>query len=338
MELREMGELLFIEKLKREAPENPPQVVKGIGDDAAVLKGEGGMLLLATTDMMVEGVHFTLDTASPEEVGYKALAANLSDIAAMGGIPQSALISLGLSPQQEVEWAQGLYKGLFHCADEFQVSLVGGDTVSSPLTILNIALLGKVEEGRCLYREGANPGDLILVTGELGGSAAYLDYLLHPSALSGENLPPGVLEHLRRRHFRPIPRVREMRAATIPGGITSAIDISDGLASELHHLARSSGKGMLVEAERLPLSPGVERMATLYKKDPLEYALYGGEDYEILFTCHPQKVSSVIEAIQKATSTPVTVIGQVLSSGRGVFIKRGEAAEPLKPGGYEHLR
>ncbi|GEA15364.1 MAG: thiamine-monophosphate kinase [Moorella sp. (in: firmicutes)] len=334
MNLKTIGEFGLIERLKAGAVVVPDKVIMGIGDDAAVLKGERGYLTLASTDMLVEDIHFTLATATAREIGYKTMAVNVSDIAAMGGIPEQALISLGLRPEQPVEFVDELYAGLRECGQRFGVNIIGGDTVSSPRAmVINLAILGRVEEGACLYRSGARPGDVLLVTGDLGGSAAGLDTLLSPRPA-----PTEAVAFARERHFRPTPRVAEIRAALPAGGITAADDISDGLVAEIYTLAQASGVGITLEAAAVPIAPATRQLAAIYQKDPLDYALYGGEDFELLLTCRPDKVAAVQKAIAEACQTPVTPIGNVVPAAEGITIIIEGKRLPLNPGGYNHFR
>lgn len=334
MDLKTIGEFGLIERLKTGAIIAPQKVVMGIGDDAAVLKVEPGFLTLASTDMLVEDIHFTLATATAREIGYKALAVNVSDIAAMGGIPEQAMVSLGLRPDQTVDFVDELYAGLRECSQRFKVNIIGGDTVSSPKAmVINLAILGQVEESLCLYRKGAQPGDVLLVTGDLGGSAAGLDTLLSPYIAS-----PELIAWARERHFRPVPRVAEIRAALPVGGITAADDISDGLAAEILAISQASKVGIILEAEAIPIAPPTRELATIYEKKPLDYALYGGEDFELLLTCRKERVDAVRSAITSVCGTPVTPIGTVVPEEEGITIIVDGKRLPLKPGGYNHFR
>lgn len=333
MHLAQLGEFGLIDRIKEGCLIRPERVVKGIGDDAAVLLSPAGYLILASTDMLVEGIHFTLDTATPFELGYKAAAVNISDIAAMGGLPEEILISIGLYPYQEVEFVDELYRGIKECCRQYGVNIIGGDTVSSPKAlIINIAILGKVEAERVLYRSTARPGDVILVTGDLGGSAAGLDLLLDPRPV-----PADVAAALRKRHFQPTPRVQEARVAVTTGGLTSADDISDGLAGEIREVTKASGVGAILYAEKIPILPAVREVAAIYAKDPLDYALFGGEDFELLWTCRPGAVEDICREVMSRCGTPVTVIGEVVPAEEGLSLIREGQKAPLPRGGYNHF-
>lgn len=333
MYITQLGEFGLIDRIREGCVIKPERVIQGIGDDAAVLLSPSGYLLLASTDMLVEGIHFTLDTATPFELGYKAAAVNISDIAAMGGLPEEILISLGLYPRQEVEFVDELYRGLKECCREYGVNIIGGDTVSSPQAlVINVAILGRVEAENVLYRSTARPGDLVLVTGDLGGSAAGLDLLLEPRPF-----PPDLAAALRRRHFQPTPRVKEARAALQKGGLTAADDISDGLAGEIREIAKASRVGALIYAEKIPIAPAVRQAAAAYGKDPLDYALFGGEDFELLWTCRPEAAEEICREVMNRCGTPVTVIGEIRPPEEGLTLIREGRKIPLPRGGYNHF-
>jgi thiamine-monophosphate kinase len=202
----------------------------GIGDDAAVLRGPGNRRLLVASDMLIEGVHFRRRGASPQQIGWKALACNVSDIAAMGGRPLWAVVSLGAPPSTPVRWVDGIYQGLARCARRFNVSLVGGDTVRAPVVVLDVAITGTVERSHLTLRSGARVGDALFVTGRLGGSLR-----------SG-------------RHLRVVPRLREAQVLLRRVRIHAMIDLSDGLASDLWQMSRASEVALRVEAARIPVS------------------------------------------------------------------------------------
>ncbi|TDA67710.1 MAG: thiamine-phosphate kinase [Clostridia bacterium] len=334
MDLRHVGEWGLIKRFTRGSVVVPERVIAGIGDDAAVLPGpEPGEVLLATTDMLVETVHFRREWSTPEDVGYKAMAVNLSDIAAMGGRPESALLSLAVPKRLEIAWVESFSAGLRSCAARFGVNIVGGDTVASPNEVITISItvLGSVLRDRCLYRHGARPGDVLMVTGNLGGAAAGLALLQHPEMEVDAASP------LLRRHRRPEPRVEAGKLLSALGGVTCADDISDGLVSEMYQISEAGQVGLEIYVEKIPMAPGVNEVAAFLGYDPLELALYGGEDYELLFTVAPGAVAKVARTLREA-GIEVTPIGLVLPSGEGISSLRGLKRSPLPPGGYEHFR
>ncbi|MDN5347453.1 MAG: thiamine-monophosphate kinase [Clostridia bacterium] len=334
LRLKDIGEFELIDRIKKGTIIKPETVLCGIGDDAAVLCLSDAYHLLASTDMLVEDVHFTLDTATPYEIGYKAMAVNISDIAAMAGIPEQALISIGLAGDLEVSFVDELYRGLKECARTFGVNIVGGDTVSSPEgVVINVTILGKVEKGKAVLRSGARPGDYLLVTGDLGAAAAGLEVILKGLPVNKEDR-----DYLRRRHFQPQPRVIEARLAATTGAITAADDISDGLAAELREISKAAGVGAVIYAEKIPLAMPTVRAAAMAGKDPLDYALFGGEDFELLLACRPEAVKKVQEAVAGTCGIPVTVIGEVLPPEKGLLIEQNGRVGELKKGGYTHFQ
>ncbi|MGI6037013.1 MAG: thiamine-phosphate kinase [Limnochordia bacterium] len=318
-QLRDIGEFGLI-KLIAPQEGGHPGVLVGIGDDTAVLE-HGSHWLLYTTDMLVEGVHFSLETTTAGQLGHKALAVNMSDVAAMGGWPTFALISLGLPPDLSVAFVQELYRGMEAIAAQGGVAIVGGDTVSHPeLLIINVALLGQVPAGQAVLRSGAQRGDLICVTNTLGDSAAGLALLSR-----GGEIPPSLLEVVD-KHLLPQPRLREGRQ--LAGVATSMLDVSDGLAGDLHHICQASQVRAQIELERLPISPAVYEAADFVGCDPLEWVLRGGEDYELLFTIPPE------EPLPAGAS----VIGQIIPGEPAIELVDGRGRrEVLKPGAYDHF-
>ena len=288
-------------------------VLLGAGDDCAIMDMGGDQLLLATCDSQVEGVHFTLQTSSPEQIGHKALAINLSDIAAMGGVPRFALISLLLPPHISPEILEGVYSGLRQEAEQFNTAIVGGNIASvgsSSCFTIDITLLGSVMRDRAIIRSGAQPGDTLCITGHLGDSAAGLFTLFHPEITCSL----AALDQVRSAHRTPRPRVAEGRILSQfgPHIITAMLDVSDGLSGDLAHICDRSQVGARIEVARLPFSPAIHIIARETGQDSLRWVLHGGEDYELLFTVTPGYEQRVIDAVQSDTGTPVTVIGSVL--------------------------
>lgn len=331
MRIGEIGEFGLIARL-REGCLHAGGVVRGIGDDAAVLEFTPGTLVLATCDMLVEGRHFLRGRMSPYQLGRKALAVNLSDIAAMAGTPRHALVSIGLPADLTVEYVEELYRGMKDLAAEAAVNIVGGDTVAAPVLTLDLAVLGEVPPGRLVLRSGARPGDLLLVTGELGASAAGLELLLSPTA----EVPEEIARPLLTSHLEPRPRLAEGR---LLGGLATAmIDISDGLASEVHHLCAESDVGAVIWADRIPIGRATREAARLLDRDPLEWALYGGEDYELLFAVPPERAGEAATGIGEAGGT-AAVIGEFLPREEGVhLLDRCGRKTPLRPAGFDHFR
>jgi thiamine-monophosphate kinase len=321
MKLWELGEFALIERIAQLVGSAKGKVIVGIGDDTAVLKGDSSFQL-ATTDSLMEGIHFHRNEISWEELGWKALAVNLSDIAAMGGIPHYALVTLALPKDVEVEDVLSLYKGILGIAELYEVATIGGDLISSLNIVVTITLLGSLERKSFLTRSHAHPGDQIGITGYLGSSAGGLKMLRR-----GLNLEREIASFLRQAHFRPLPRVREGRILT-RHGVRTAIDISDGLLSDLGHICRMSKVGAKVRVAEVPIHPWVK---SIFGEEVLSLALCGGEDYELLFTAPPQIMKRVSKEF------PFTVIGNIVE-GEGIELvdEKGNPF-PWQEKGWEHF-
>jgi thiamine-monophosphate kinase len=294
----------------------------GIGDDCAVMKIPRGHEALLTTDFTLENIHFRRAWHPPESVGHRCLTRGLSDIAAMGGEPLAAFLSLALPPGLSQSWADGFIRGLLNLAGKFKVSLAGGDTAASPGSVLaDIVVLGSVPKGTAILRSGAQPGDGIYVTGELGASAAVLNLLSRrKKKLRPSDFP---------RHFYPVPRIEVGRFLRDRRLASAMIDISDGLSTDLRHMCDESRVGAEVELEEIPVA-GVGKPA---RKVDLSLALHGGEDYELLFTAPPGKrVPFQVAGIK------VTRIGRV-TRGRKVFLREKDGMKRELPArGWEHFK
>ncbi len=337
MLLEDLGEFGLIGRLTSGLAQ-PPCVRVGIGDDAAVVDCDARSQIVATCDTLVEGSHFVRAWATAEQIGRRALAVNLSDIAAMGGEPLAALISLVLPRDTTVAWLDGLYAGLRAEADTFGVAIVGGNIASTegPL-VVDVTLLGRVAVGQALLRSGARPGDRLLVTGALGAAAAGLLTLLRESEGARE-APDAAVEQVRAALLAPQPRVAEGRALAASGGVTAMIDVSDGLASDLGHLCARSGAGAVVEADALPILDATRAVARRHGRDPLDLALQGGEDYELLFAVRPEAEVAALAAVRAAGGT-ATAIGTVTDASSGLRLRTGDGALiPLEARGWDHLR
>jgi thiamine-monophosphate kinase len=282
--------------------------------------------------------------SSPEEIGHKALAVNLSDVAAMGGEPLWALISLLLPSGTDAALLDGVYAGMRALARRYGVALVGGNVASTdgPLTI-DLTLLGKVRRGAAVLRSGGRPGDLLLVTGELGAAAAGVLASVSASgspvaAARPRDIPPDVLERARRAMAAPEPRVAEGRALAASGVVTAMLDVSDGLAADLAHLCEGGDVGATVDVARMPVSPVAAAIAAAYGRDPLDLALTGGEDYELLFSVAPGRVDDALAAVQSARGV-ATVLGELTPAEHGLRLREPDGSvRPLIPGGWDHLR
>lgn len=333
----DLGEFGLIARLTQEL-ETRPDVLVGAGDDAALLDPGEGALLVATCDAQVEGRHFVRGIASPAEIGHKALAVNLSDIAAMGAEPLWALVSLLIPPTLDLATLDGIYAGMRALARRFAVAIVGGNVsgTDGPL-VVDVTVIGRVQRGRELRRTGAQPGDRLFVTGTLGATAAgVLALVTSPGA--GAAVPQATLERARRAMVAPEPRVAAGRALAEIGAVTAMIDISDGLAADLGHLCAASDAGAVVEAAAVPVDPAAVQIAGAYGREPLSLALTGGEDYQLLFAMRPDGAEAVQAAMARVNET-ARDIGFLTEAGMGMRLRLpGGAERPLEPRGWDHLR
>lgn len=306
-------------------------VVIGPGDDAAVVRARRSRLLL-TTDLLAEGVHFRRTWAAPADLGWKLAAVNASDIAAMGGRPLYALLSVSLPPDLDAAFATDFARSLRSAARRFGFVTVGGDTCASAAGVfLSLALVGAAGR-RLLTRNGARPGDLLCVTGDLGASTLGLAALER----QGEAQLPAPLRRCARRHLRPEPRLA-FGVALARGGLASAaIDVSDGISRDLGRLCAGSRVGAVVRAAALPLLPSTCRAARLLDRDPVDAALHGGEEYELLFTA-PQHAARRVAALGERLGLRTTAIGKILPRDAGVTVIGADGAAPLTPHTYEHF-
>ena len=327
MKLAEIGEFALIAAIKEMAAKGEG-VIKGIGDDAAVLRPSAGKVLLVTTDLLLEGVHFQLEFTDLYRLGRKALAVNLSDIAACGGTPTAFLVSLAVPLETEVASVQALYKGMMEQAQEFKVALVGGDTSRAEKLFISVTMIGEAEENKVIYRSGARKGDLIFVTGTLGDAALGLQQLK-------QGKKEGVLIE---RHLAPIPRVKEGGEIARQGLATAMIDISDGLVADLGHILEASQVGAEVRLSQLPLSEEYQKEIGAYSNDSYAFALTGGEDYELLFTSPRAKQQAVAKLAQEI-GTPITMIGEITVASQGVSVYGENGKEyPIKQKGHDHFK
>ncbi len=340
MKISDLGEFGLIRKIKAQSKGRSPSTLIGIGDDAAALSLPTSKKLLATTDLLLEGVHFDLSYNDFYSLGWKSAAVNLSDIAAMGGVPRFCLTALGIPSGISVEQINDFYKGFHALCRKYNVELVGGDTCGSVKgLVISVTALGEVEKKKMLTRAGARPGDLIFVTGTLGDSGAGMELLKAGSrgrgagsrvkARNAELRTPN--SELIRKHLRPVPRVELGRKIAFSGCATAMIDISDGLSSELGHVCEESGVGAEICAGQIPFSKDIHTAAGHLKADPLHYALSGGEDYELLFTILPSKLKKFLSL--KIVATP---IGSIIA-GRRMFLINNGKKTVLKPKGFTHF-
>lgn len=326
--IKDIGEFGLIERIKRGGKCRGRNVLLGIGDDAAAFFLSPGHVGVATTDTLVEGRHFDLRYFGYGDLGWKAMAASLSDIAAMAGRPLLALAALTLTRRQTVRDVDRLYRGMRDLAGRLGVPVAGGDIVLGRELSVTLTVIGQCRRGRMGLRSGARPGDAVLVTGDLGASRAGLELLKSKFKIQ--------ITKLMQRHLRPEPRVNEGMALARRFRLGGMIDVSDGLASELWHLSRESRVAIAVDQGALPVAPEALAVAGMLGRDPLEYCLNGGEDYELLFTLAPGDALKA-KALVSAMGTRCSIIGQV-ASGRGVRMAgRDGRLKSLEAAGYSHF-
>ncbi|MFL5729458.1 MAG: thiamine-phosphate kinase [Cytophagaceae bacterium] len=336
-ELSEIGEFGLIDRIKNNIEIHNDNTVLGIGDDAAVIKS-GEELILISTDILTEGVHFDLSYIPLKHLGYKAVAVNVSDIAAMNGIPGQITVGLALSNRFSVEAIEALYEGMQAACKNYKVDLVGGDTTSSRSgLVISVTVLGRAKPSSIAYRSGAKPGDLICMTGDLGGAFMGLQILEREKQvfLANPDMQPQLegKNYIIEKQLKPEARmdmVYELKELGIVP--TSMIDISDGLASELLHISKSSNVGVQVFEDKFPIDQLTYDTAMEFNIDPLTVMLNGGEDYELLFTVKQ-------EYFEKIKNHPdISIIGLVKESGSGAhLISKGGNKVPLKAQGWVHF-
>jgi thiamine-monophosphate kinase len=332
--IAELGEFGLIARITAGLPQSAGVIV-GVGDDAAVLDIGCGELLVATCDAQVEDTHFRLRHTNPHDIGQRALAVNLSDIAAMGARPRFALISLLMPPTLDIAVLDGIYEGLREEAAQFDVALVGGNIArNAERLIIDITLLGTGTRNMLLRRDSAKPGDAVMVTGSLGSAAAGL-LVLEDEQLAAK-IPSeklvGVLAALR----TPTPRVAAGQWLA-QHDVTTGVDVSDGLAADLSHICEASGVGAHIEAESLPIQPEVVTLATLAGREPQDLALFGGEDYELVFTVPADRVDVLAHELFVATGVKATAIGTICEGSAMTLLRQGKPS-PLRSNGWDHLR
>ncbi len=366
------GEFELIRRIGHALPEPDPSVLLGVGDDAAAVVPSPGMTILLTTDTFVEGVDFDVTFSSWRQIGWKCMAANYSDIAAMGGVPRHALTTLCLPAHRTMEDVEELYAGFHDLAGHagHPVSIVGGDLSSTDgPTVISITVSGEAAEERITRRSGARAGDILCVTGHLGASETGLRLLRsereQPAAGSPASQGPVIqgpaersdaeragpeqsaeqlaeqsselFEGVLRRHRTPVPRVREGVLLANSGWVRAMIDVSDGLSSDALHVGRGSGVGLNLDGNALPIAEETRRAMAALRINPVGTALESGEEFELLCAVAPEGVDRLAKELAERTGTPLNPIGECLSADQGWTITDRAGPRPLTPKGYEHF-
>ncbi len=337
-DVNEYGEFGLIDHLTQNVIQYNTSTLKAVGDDAAVIRYSGDKCTVVSTDMMVEGIHFDRIYSPLKHLGYKAVVINLSDIYAMNAIPKQITVSIALSSAYTVEALEEIYAGILKACEYYQVDLVGGDTTSSPRgLIISVTAVGEAEEKDIVYRSGAQPGDLICVTGDLGAAYIGLQILEREKSvfLSTPGAKPDLegQDYIIGKQLKPEAR-RDIIHILAKSNIvpTAMIDISDGLASEVLHICKNSNVGAYIEEVNVPINQQTELMAIKFGMDPITCALSGGEDYELLFTLNPAD-------IEKVKLLPeLYIIGEIVAVEDGIKLHTsGGNIHDLKAQGWRHF-
>jgi thiamine-monophosphate kinase len=332
--LKDIGEFGFIKKISRGCLIRPHNIVKAIGDDAAAFRSDPDRLSLITTDLLVERIHFLRNAISGFDLGYKSLAVNLSDIAAMGGTAREAFISIAIPQDCPLDYLEDIYEGMKHLAAKFDVNILGGDTTSSQIDlIINIVVHGTVAENEMLCRDAAHSGDIIVSTGYLGESKAGLHFILNQISVDSDED-----KQLLKAHLLPEPHLEEGRFLALQKGVHAAIDTSDGLSSDLGHIVEESNVGACLFADKIPVSQNLKKFCTRFDFDPVTYALSGGEDYTLLCTIAPETAAEMASGFQNKFNRPLFRIGEITDTHRMELVWPDGRMSAFSPSGWDHFR
>ena len=334
MTLKSIGEFGFIKKISRGCLIRPDHVIKSIGDDAAAFTIAPDLVSLITTDLLVERIHFIRNSISGFDLGYKSLAVNLSDIAAMGGNAREAFISIAIPENCPLVYLESFYDGMKSLAARFDVNILGGDTTSSKEDlIINIVVQGTVDRAQMLCRDAARPGDIIVSSGYLGDSKAGLYLILNNIPTDTENL-----QALYRAHVLPEPHLHEGRFLASQPGTHAGIDTSDGLSSDLEHIAEESQVGATLYSDKIPVSESLLKFCSRFDFDPVEYALSGGEDYTLLCTVAPESAKETAAQFQAEFKKPLFLIGEINDKSGLTLTSPDGSSKTIAPTGWNHFK
>ncbi len=334
MKLKDIGEFGFIDRVGKRCLVRRQNVVQAIGDDAAAFRVPDGEVILLTADMMVERVHFLRNKTTGFDLGYKSLAVNLSDIAAMGGTAREAFVSIAIPEDCPLEFLDDLYEGMRALAQSYEVNILGGDTTGSRADlVINISVTGSIPENEMLLRSGAKPGDRIFVTGPLGDSRAGLHLILNDIEADSPQF-----QALVNAHQKPEPHLREGRFLAQTGTVHAAIDLSDGLSSDLRHILKASSVGAHLYEDRLPISDSLNSFCDRFGFSSADYAVSGGEDYVLLGTVSADRVKETAQAFLDRFERPLFLIGEITES-KGMALQRPNGQEKsIRPSSWEHFK
>lgn len=334
MTLKTIGEFGFIEKIRNGCLIRQENIIRGIGDDAAVFRGQHHGAMLLTTDLLIERVHFNRRTASGFHLGYKALAVNLSDIAAMGATPLDAFVSIAVPDDCHLDFLEAFYDGMKAIAQKFTVNILGGDTTrANEDLVINIALTGCAPESEILYRCNAQVGDVVYATGYLGNSRAGL-YLVQ----NVDQKDAVQFKRLVDTHLLPEPFVAEGRFLAKQPGVHAAIDVSDGLSSDISHICSQSDTGVRIWSEKIPMSKQLAEFCTQFGFDPLDMALTGGEDYCLLLTVSPEAADRIENVYSETFGCPIYRIGEIIGAKRMELVCPDGKIKIIEQTGWDHFK
>ncbi len=326
----------LIAALRRLLSADAPGVQVGVGDDAAIVE-LGRHPAVVTTDLLVEGVHFRRSATSSHDLGYKAIAVNVSDVAAMGGSPRYATVGLGLRGGGEAPFVMELYGGMLEAAGEYGLSIVGGDLSRADRVVISVTVVGEVAQGHAVTRSGARPGDRIVVTGALGAAAGGLRLAQSDPSRITESLGTDWARDLAIALDRPVARVGE-GLTLAQAGATAMMDLSDGLSTDLPRLCAASGVGARVRRAALPVAPALHDLQKVLGTDPVDLAVHGGEDYELLAALPADAVEPALRKLGERYGTSLAEIGEITDAAGSVVLMDDDGGErALEPGGWDHF-
>ncbi|MBT9145192.1 MAG: Thiamine-monophosphate kinase [candidate division WS2 bacterium] len=332
MKILDIGEFGLISHIKEWVKKENPEVFRGVGDDTAVISLSRYKYLLFTCDTQVEGIHFLLSFTTPYLLGRKSIAINVSDIASMGGTPSYALVSLILPQETELSFLIELYRGLVEEGNKWGVTIVGGNIsrTNGPLTV-DISLLGEVKKKHLKLRSRAKEGDLIIITGHPGRSAAGLKLLQANKSKDFSELTSA--------HLSPTPRLREALLIASYPEVSSMIDVSDGVLQDLGHILKESSVGAIIKEDALPITEYLKQAAEVLGEEAINLFLNGGEDYELIFTVSPDNSEKILKKVKKETGTNLSVIGEINDHFSNIsLITQSRDKINLKAGGWDHFK
>ena len=333
MSLKEIGEFGFIRRIARGCVFRPDGVVRGIGDDAAVFGIPEGEKAVVTADLLVERVHFLRSSMTGADLGHKSLAVNLSDIAAMGATARHAFVSIAVPKDCPLSYLDDFYEGMRTLARKFGVNILGGDTTGSERDlVVSITMVGSGPSEKLLYRDGAKAGDAVVVTGPLGESRAGLHLILNDIAMDTD-----WKNRLFHAHVRPEPHLEEGRFLAEVGGVHAMIDVSDGLSSDIGHVAADSGRGVLVRAADVPVSQDLVQFCTALGFDAARFALAGGEDYVLAAAMEKNRVADVCREFSARFGRPLYMVGEITEGGGNRLMLADSEITALAAEGWDHF-